>query len=303
MDKREKSEFIKKAGKEVGFDLVGIAQIKELPYSEYIREWIQKGYHADMLWMERSIEKRIDIKRIYPEAQSVIVVGENYYKFKGNNYYACIARYASNKDYHNRMKKKLKDLAKRINSIDDKFNCKIYVDTGAIMEKLWAVEAGIGWMGKHSNIINREIGSWFTIGLLITNIELEYDNRSRDYCGRCLKCIKACPTAAIVQPYVVDSRKCISYLTIENKNEIPKEFIQKLCGNIFGCDICQEVCPWNKFAKESNLEPGIPIVYNKENIELLIEMKKEDFNEKYKGYPIKRTKYEGFIRNIKAINS
>lgn len=301
MSTKEKSEFIKRAAKEIGFDLIGITKVKELPHSKYIMEWIKKGYHADMLWMERSIEKRIDIKKIYPEAQSIIVVGENYYKFKGNNYYGCIARYASHEDYHNRIKKKLKHLAKRVKGIDEKFDCKIYVDTGAVMEKLWAVEAGLGWMGKHSNIISREIGSWFSIGLLITNIEMEYDNKAEDHCGRCMKCIEACPTSAIVEPYVVDARKCISYLTIENRSEIPNEFIPKLKGNIFGCDICQEVCPWNKFAKLSNLELGIPIVYNRKDIELLLEMKKEDFNEKYKGYPIKRAKYEGFIRNLKAI--
>ncbi|OGF66158.1 MAG: tRNA epoxyqueuosine(34) reductase QueG [Candidatus Fischerbacteria bacterium RBG_13_37_8] len=238
--------IIKQEAKTLGFDRIGIVEKKSLQHSGYIKQWIKQGYHADMKYMAENLEKRIDINKVFGSCESIIVVAENYYKPAKRDKYMHIARYAAAKDYHGRIKAKLVSLAKTIQSMEPSLQYKAYVDTGPVMEKLWAVEAGIGWMGKHSIIINKGIGSWFCIGILLVNQTLEPDHPVKDKCGDCMRCIETCPTGAIIQPYVVDARRCISYLTIENKQEIPTDYLDKLSGYFFGCDICQEACPWNK---------------------------------------------------------
>lgn len=218
-----------------------------------------------------------------------------------NNELGKVSRYAWGKDYHLIIWEKLDLLENELKSIDPNFKSVSYVDTGPVMDKVWAVKAGLGWMGKHTNIINREIGSWFFIANIICNYEFEYSYTIPDYCGDCTACIDACPTDAIVQPYVVDSNKCISYQTIENKNEIPVELKGKFENWLFGCDICQEVCPWNKkFSITTSLTDFYPrqkeFTYSE-----IMQMDEETFKNDFADSPVKRTKLSGLKRNAKFI--
>lgn len=234
----------------INFDLVGFSEAKKLKKeSELLRSWLSKGYQADMDWIEKSFHKRVDPFEILPEAKSIISVGMNYFqKVNGEipKDSGKISVYAWGKDYHKVFEKKFKQIKKFLNENYPESINRFYVDYGPTMDKVWAVKGGLGWMGKHTNVINTSIGSWFFIGTIITSLELVYDEPISDMCGKCRICIDACPTGAIVEDYVVDANKCISYQTIENKKEIPNNLKGKFQGFIFGCDICQEVCPWNK---------------------------------------------------------
>ena len=250
--------------------------------------------------MVKNFEKRADIKKILPEAKSVISLGLNYYfagKYSNEKNKGKVSRYAWGKDYHLIIWAMLDELEEELKKVDPTFESISYVDTGPVMDKAWAVRSGLGWLGKHTNIINREIGSWFFIANIITNCEFDYSDQILDFCGTCTACIDACPTDAIIQEYVIDSNKCISYLTIENKEQISEEFKDKFDSWIFGCDICQDVCPWNqKFPVETMIKDFHP--QNKElNLNEVIEMKEEEFREKFKTSPIKRAKLSGLKRN------
>lgn len=299
------NEMVSQKAKQVGFDLVGFAKAETLKdESENLQQWLDKSYHAGMDYMERNFEKRKDVKQILPNAKSVISLGLNYYtphsysneKIKGK-----ISRYAWGKDYHLIIWSMLNELEAEIKKLDPKFDSISYVDTGPVMDKAWAVRAGLGWLGKHTNVINREMGSWFFIANIITNFEFDYSESIPDFCGTCTACIDACPTNAILQEYVVDANKCISYLTIENKNEISEEFKGKFDNWLFGCDICQDVCPWNqKFPVESLINDFHP--QNMElNLNEVLELNEEEFKEKFKTSPIKRSKLKGLKRNAKFI--
>ncbi|MCC6865435.1 MAG: tRNA epoxyqueuosine(34) reductase QueG, partial [Ignavibacteria bacterium] len=244
--------------KELGFTACGFAKYEVLEeQSIKLRNWLNDGMHADMAWIEKGFEKRRDVKNIIPEAKSVISLAFNYFTpFEHNEDKPKISRYAWGKDYHKILKKKLKELCDIIitaplpspegSEFENEGNIilRSYVDDGPVMDKVWAQKAGLGWMGKHTNIINPEFGSWFFICNIITNIEFDsYNEPIEDMCGNCTLCISACPTGAIVNEYVVDANKCISYQTIENRGEISPEI--DLAGWIFGCDICQDVCPYN----------------------------------------------------------
>jgi epoxyqueuosine reductase len=225
--------------------------------------------------MSKNFEKRKDVKKILPNAKSVISLGLNYYtpdSYSEEESKGKISRYAWGKDYHLIIWAMLDELENELKKVDPAFESISYVDTGPVMDKAWAVRAGIGWLGKHTNVINREIGSWFFIANVITNIEFDYSEQIPDFCGSCTACIDACPTNAIVKDYIVDANKCISYLTIENKKDISEE-LKGRCDNwLFGCDICQDVCPWNqKFSVETLLKDFHP--QNKElNLDEVIEL-------------------------------
>ena len=238
------NELIIEKAKKIGFNLIGFARADELKdETRHLKEWLDKGFQAGMKYMERNIDKRKDAFLILPKAKSIISLAVNYYidkKHSNQKGKGKLSRYAWGKDYHLIIWEMLETLETSLKKIDPQFKSKSYVDTGPVMDKAWAVKSGIGWMGKHSNIINRNYGSWFFIANIINNYEFDYSDSIPDYCGSCTACIDACPTNAIVQPYVVDSNKCISYLTIENKGEIPGEFSDKFDGWIFGCDVCQE---------------------------------------------------------------
>lgn len=292
--------------KELGFDLVGFSKADELKHeSRNLKEWLNRGYQAGMKYMERNFEKRKDVKEILPNAKSVISLGINYYtdeKHDNKENTGKISRYAWGRDYHYTVWEKLDQFVEKCRELDSSFEAKTYIDTGPVMDKAWAVKSGIGWMGKHTNVISREIGSWFFIANIITNFEFDYNEPVPDFCGSCTACIDACPTNAIIDEYVLDSNRCISYLTIENKEEIPEEFKGKFDNWIFGCDICQDVCPWNhKFSQTTN-EKDFDTAGNKElKIIEIEEMTNSQFKARFSDSPINRAKLKGLKRNAAFI--
>lgn len=298
---------IKLKALELGFSKVGIARAERLDEeSRHLQEWLNRGCHGTMEWMSRNVEKRSDPRTIVPNAQSVVCVAMNYYvgvEHSSDSETGKISRYAWGDDYHEVMENRLEKLLEFIKGKSSKALGKVYVDTGPVMDKVWAQRAGIGWEGKHTNVITQEFGSWVFLGEIILNLELEYDSPATDHCGSCTLCIEACPTQAIVEPYVVDSNRCISYLTIEHRGEIVVELGEKFDRWIYGCDICQDVCPWNlKFAAPTTLREFHPREYNvAPNLPEWSEMTQEEFNRKFKGSPIKRTKHSGLQRNVKAV--
>jgi len=295
------NEIVIQKAKTVGFDLVGFAKTDVLENeSNNLKVWLNKNYQGGMDYMERNFDKRKDVKQILPNAKSIISLGLNYYtpeSHSNDDAKGKITRYAWGNDYHLIIWSMLDELEVELKKLDPNFESISYVDTGPVMDKAWAVRSGIGWLGKHTNVINREIGSWFFIANIIANYEFNYSEPIPDFCGTCTACIDACPTNAIVQEYVVDANKCISYLTIENKNEISEEFKGKFDNWLFGCDICQDVCPWNqKFPVESLLKDFHP--QNKElTLDEVIEMNEEEFKTKFQTSPIKRAKLSGMKRN------
>lgn len=301
------NDFIIKLANDLGFELVGFAEASDMnKEAEYLQTWLAKGYHADMNYMQRNFDKRKSVKQILPSAKSVISLGMNYYvpeNFSGDKNNGKVSRYAWGTDYHLIIWKKLDKFVEAIKKVEPEFDAKTYVDTGPVMDKAWAVRAGIGWQGKHSNIINRNSGSWFFIANIICNYEFTYTVPIPDFCGSCTACIDACPTGAIVQNYVVDSNKCISYQTIENKNEIPAEHKGSFENWIYGCDICQDVCPWNnKFSRQTAEPEFIPKDGRKEiPLNEVIEMEQEEFSARFKNSPVKRTKLKGLKRNAEFL--
>lgn len=290
---------------ELGFDLVGFSRYEILSEeSQRLQTWLDKGFNASMEYMKRNFEKRQDVKQILPSAKSVISLALNYYtpsQHSNDLNTGKISRYAWGRDYHLIIWEKLSLLEEYLHSIDENFEAKSYVDTGPVMDKAWAVRSGIGWLGKNSNVINKEIGSWFFIASIITNCEFDYSEPVSDFCGSCTACIDACPTNAIVQPQVVDANKCISFLTIENKGEISPEFKGKFDSWIFGCDVCQDVCPWNKkFAEPTLLHEFHPKGTNLV-LDEVINMNEEEFKTRFETSPIKRTKLSGLKRNAAFI--
>jgi epoxyqueuosine reductase len=297
------NEDVINLAKGIGFNLVGFAPADRLDKEfQDLQKWLEMNYQAGMKYMERNLDKRRDVKQVMDSARSVISLGINYYTGNAHEEILSegkVSRYAWGKDYHLIICNKLDLLVEKLKKIDPNFEARTYVDTGPVMDKVWAVKAGLGWMGKHTNIINRNYGSWFFIANVITNYEFNYDTSIKDYCGSCTACIDACPTDAIVKEYVLDSNKCISYLTIENKGEISEDFRGKFDNWIFGCDICQDVCPWNK--KFSVISSDQDFYLQKENeyirLREIKDMKENDFKERFRNSPIKRAKLQGLKRN------
>jgi epoxyqueuosine reductase len=297
---------IKLKALELGLSKVGITKLELLDEEgKHLREWLAHGYHASMQWMERDAEKRADVMKVLPNAKSVICVVLNYFtssQQSNNPALGKISRYAWGEDYHLVLTNRLEKLYEFIKSEILGVEGKIYVDTGPVMEKAWAVRAGIGWIGKHTNVITQKFGSWVFLGEILLDAELEYDLPALDHCGTCTACIDSCPTHAIVQPYVLDANKCISYLTIEHRGDLPNILTSKFDNWIYGCDICQDVCPWNRFQKETE-EPAFQP--REENVAPklteLAEMSREEFSRRFRRSPIKRTKHSGLVRNVKAV--
>ncbi len=301
--KERYSLLIKQKAKELGFFFCGISKADFLEKeAKRLENYLKQQYHGKMSYMENHFDKRLDPRLLVDNAKSVVSLLLNYYPKetqKGEDT-PKIAKYAYGKDYHHVIKKKLKELYFFINKEIGEVGGRVFVDSAPVLDKAWAEKSGLGWVGKNGNLINPKHGSFFFIAELILDIELAYDGPIKDYCGTCTRCIDACPTGAIVKPYVVDGSKCISYLTIELKDEIiPKEFKGKMENWIFGCDICQDVCPWNRFSKptqEADFSPH----------ENLLKMSKADwfdlteeiFQELFKKSAVKRTKYKGLKRNI-----
>lgn len=299
------NQIVTEKAKQLGFDLVGFTKADLLENeTEKLQQWLDKGFQASMEYMEKNIHKRKNVKEILPSAKSVISLALNYYKpdiHSEEKEKGKVSRYAWGKDYHLIIWQKLDELETSLKELEPELETLSYVDTGPVMDKAWAVHAGIGWMGKHTNVINPEIGSWFFIANLITNYDFDYSEMITDHCGTCTACIDACPTNAIVDEYVVDANKCISFQTIENKNEIPNELKGKFDNWIFGCDICQDVCPWNqKFSILTSIREFYP--QNKElTYDEVMRLNIQTFKERFAESPIKRTKLKGLQRNAKFL--
>ena len=303
----ELNQFIRETAQNLGFSKLGIAPATPEQQSiNRLDSWLTKGYHSTMYWMGKRADERGYIGKYYPEAKSVISLGLNY--FTGNVSsdpdVGKISNYAWGDDYHDIIKSRLYQLLGEIKSKFPKINGIACVDTSPIMEKDWAQKAGIGWIGKHTNLITRDYGSWIFLGEILLDVELEYDTPfDDDLCGTCTACLDACPTDAFPEPYVLDSNKCISYLTIEHRGELPPELDDKLTGWIYGCDICQEVCPWNiKFSQlstENSFQPRENL--QERPISQWKKLTEEDFRILFKKSAVKRTKYIGLKRNISVI--
>ena len=297
------SKSIKKKAEELGFQKVGIARAEKTPKEKSdLDSWLMQGNHATMDWIKKRKDERGDIHTYFPEARSVIAVGMNYYN--GNEQGDLrsdykFSNYAWGDDYHIVMKKRLFQLLNWITENNSKVKGLVCVDTSPVMDKVWAQRAGIGWLGKHTNLISRDHGSWLFLGELILDLKLEYDRPfEEDLCGTCMACIESCPTQALGE-YKIDARKCISYLTIEHRGDFPDDK-SDLHGWIYGCDVCQEVCPWNeKFSIKTELDEFKPRVeianFKRDDWDKLSE---EDFKKIFKGSAVKRTKYVGLKRNI-----
>ena len=294
--------IVKSEAKRLGFDYCGISKAEFLEEeAPRLEKWLKNNMQGEMHYMENHFDMRLDPAKLVPGAKTVISLLLNYFpEQKFENEELKISKYAYGEDYHLVIKKKLKELLFVLQEkIGKEINGRIFVDSAPVMDKVWAKKSGLGWIGKHSNLINRESGSFFFIAELILDLELIPDSPIGDFCGTCTKCIDACPTDAIVSPYVVDGSKCISYFTIELKGKIPGEQKGKFDKWIFGCDICQDVCPWNRFSKPTQEKSFSPN-------EKLLSMKKKDweeiteeiFRELFKNSAVKRTKFEGLKRNI-----
>jgi epoxyqueuosine reductase len=303
--KQELSEMIRHKAKKIGLDACGIARAEYLKEeSAHLKSWLQNNMHGSMKYMENYFDRRVDPARLVKGAKSVIVVLLNYYtnKTQKDRSAPVISKYAYGKDYHLILKDKLYKLFDFIKSKTENVSGRIFVDSAPVLERVWAANAGLGWIGKNANLISPEHGSFVFIGVLITDLELCYGNQIKEMCADCEKCISACPTHAIINPRVIDARKCISYLTVEHKDAIPEKFRGNFSNNVFGCDICQSVCPWNAIATNHNtgeLEP----------LPELLEMSRNDwynlsektFRELFSSTVVERTGFSGLKRNIEFV--
>lgn len=297
-------EQIKQKALEIGFHLVGIASVDEALPDTNLRSWLAQGYQADMTWMENP--KRQDIRSVMPEVRSVICVALNYYTDHPRSDdpdHAKISRYGWGRDYHKVLTKKLKALSNWLASQGEDIQTRYYADTGPIQDKVWAQQAGIGWIAKNSNLITREYGSWVFLGEVLTNLSLKPDRPHAAHCGTCTRCLEACPTQAITAPHVVDANRCIAYHTIENRSEeLPEAIVPHLQGWVAGCDICQDVCPWNqRFAKPTDVADFAPYPWNlNPTLAELAVLSDAAHAERFTGSALKRIKPWMLRRNARA---
>mgnify|MGYP006285937777 CR=1 FL=1 len=305
-EKAEQSQAIKSRARSLGFLDCGISRAGFLKEeAEHLRQYLHEGRHGNMQYMENHFDKRTDPTRLVEGARSVISLILPYYpKEKQRNDTYRISKYAYGKDYHFVMKRMLRELLQYIDQEFGGVNGRAFVDSAPVMDKVWAQKSGLGWIGKNTNLLSTKYGSFFYIGELIVDMELEYDEPIRDYCGTCRKCIDACPTGALTGPYRIDASRCISYLTIENKGEIPTSFQGTYNDWIYGCDICQDVCPWNRkarYAEHEDLQPHPDLLsLSRTDWE---QLSREHFREIFRHSAVKRAKYEGLKRNIDFLKS
>ena len=304
-DDNTSSILIKEYAKEVGFDLCGIARARSLDeHKPILAKWVNSGMNGDMSYLGQNIGKRIDPRNLVPEAKSIIVTGLNYYtgKKQGGNGIPVISRYAYGVNYHDVIRGKLNKIRDFIKSIHPEATGRSFVDSAPLLEKAWGREAGLGWPGKHSVLINKKIGSFFFLGVIITNIELEYDQPSEmDNCGTCSRCIESCPSGAINADRTIDTRRCLAYLTLESRDPIPDDLIIKLEGRAFGCDRCQEVCPWNNNSKSHKTpEFELPAEVGLMTAEEWKNLSRKDYKRLFERSAIGRRTYCRFMDNLEA---
>jgi epoxyqueuosine reductase len=306
LNTEDQTRFIKLSASQLGFNYCGIAKAELLEDdARKLEDWLAKGFHGGMQYMERHFDLRIDPTKLLPGAKSVITLLLNYFPAQQQNKNAPkISKYAYGKDYHEVIREKLNELIKQIKLNIGDINGRGFVDSAPVLERSWAQRSGLGWIGKNGNLINKESGSFFFIATLITDLELQYDDRFiKDYCGTCTKCIDACPTDAILDAKVIDGSKCISYFTIELKEQlIPDKMKDRFQNWMFGCDICQDICPWNRFSKPT-AEPAFTPVAEILDFSLKDweELTEASFKKIFRDSPLKRSKYHGIKRNLKFL--
>lgn len=299
------SSGVKALAERLGFDACGISKAERLDDEARLLEtWLNRGYHGTMGWMERNFEKRIDPTELVPGAKSVISLVFNYYQDQPRSTdpdIALFSRYAWGDDYHAVAKERMFEMFDELDRAVGGLNGRVFVDSAPIMDKVWAQRSGLGWIGKHTNLLNTEIGSWFFLGEIVTDLELEPDGPVADHCGSCTRCIDACPTDAIVEPYVVDSNRCISYLTIEHRSDdIPAEVQSEMGSWVFGCDVCQDVCPWNKFSRRTTEDRFTPRDGMTDTpISEWEEINIDEYRVRFEGSAVKRARFEGLKRNLR----
>ncbi len=282
---------------ELGFDDCRVAAAEPARHGEAFRAWLEEGCHADMAWMERNVERRIDPRLVQEGARSVIVLGLNYFVETESKGRGRIARYAWGQDYHDVVTPKLKAFDERLRELGGLQ--RYYVDTGPVLERDHSTEAGLGWNGKSTVQIHRRLGTWFLLAELITTLDLPPDEPFGDHCGKCVRCMEACPTDAIPEPHKVDARRCLSYLTIENRGPIPEAYREALGDRIFGCDECLEVCPWNRFAQASREAAFEAREFVSDwDLRDFLGLDEEGFRALFRKSPVKRAKRRGFLRNV-----
>jgi epoxyqueuosine reductase len=290
----------------LGFDFCGISKAEFLEEeAPRLEKWLKEKKHGQMSYMENYFDKRLDPAKLVPGAKSVVSLLYNYYpEQKQREDAPKISKYAYGTDYHEIIRSKLNEFLFSLKEKIGDINGRAFVDSAPVLDKTWAKKSGLGWIGKNANLITRENGSFFFIAELIVGLELQYDGPIKDFCGTCTRCIDACPTDAITEPYVVDGSRCISYLTIELKEAIPEEFKEKMQGWAFGCDICQDVCPWNSFSKQHRE----PLFSDRKQLldlssEEWYEITEETFQKIFKNSAVKRAKYRGLKRNLDFLRS
>lgn len=304
--KSKHTQRIKTHAKHLGFLSCGISKAEFLDEeAPRFESWLKSGRHGEMRYMENHFDKRLDPTKLVEGSKSVISLLLNYYtpQKQEDTTAPKLSQYAYGTDYHFVIKDKLKQLLQFIQEEIGEVHGRAFVDSAPVLDKAWAKKSGLGWIGKHSNLLTQQVGSFYFIAELIVDLELEYDTPTTDHCGTCTACIDACPTEAIIQPYVVDGSKCISYLTIELKDNIPNEFKGKMDDWMFGCDVCQDVCPWNRFSKPHseplfNPHPELLAMTKKDWKEIT----EETFNKIFKNSAVRRTKFSGLKRNIRFLN-
>lgn len=298
------SEEIKKEALRLGFDACGISPADNSGEEERYMKWIEDNWHADMHYMARNIDKRVDPRLLVEGAKSIISVALNYYPHKKQASHAPqFAYYAYGKDYHDVIRGKLKKLFEFISARQPELTGRYFSDSAPVLERFWAAQAGIGFVGKNSLLIIPGKGSFFFLGELIIDIELEYDSPIAENCGSCTRCLDGCPTSAIEEPYKVNANKCISYQTIENRGEISSYVAPRLKNYVFGCDICQKVCPWNRVSTPHNTMEFMPNdSFMNLDLKKMLEMDEEEYREIFRGSAVKRAKFAGLKRNVIAVS-
>lgn len=303
-DVKQQTAMIKSKAHELGFLYCGISKASRLnEEAERLESWLKNGAHGEMVWMENHFEKRVDPTVLVPGARSVISLMFNYFTDEKQTDPEApkISKYAYGRDYHKVVKKRLKELYKFINDEIGEVSGRFFVDSAPVLDKAWAKKSGLGWQGKNTLIISKKSGSYFFLAEVILDLDLEYDGAVKDYCGTCTRCLDACPTGALSpdKPYYLDAKKCISYYTIELKGSFPDDVAENFENWMFGCDICQEVCPWNRLSKPHSVldfepKPGVLEMSRKEWVDITEDV----FEEVFRGTPVKRTGFEGLKRNI-----
>ncbi len=307
-DLEKHTEAVRQEAYRLGFEACGFARARRLEKEERrLEEWLNQGRHGNMLWMERHFDKRVDPTRLVPGARSVVSVlcsyNQDFEAVHPDNESPKISKYALGEDYHGVLKEKLFALYHFTEELLGGLEGRVFTDSAPVLDKAWAVEAGLGWVGKNSNLLNTQLGSWFFIGEMIVDAGFAYDRHLADHCGTCTRCIDACPTGAIYEPYRVDGSKCISYFTIEMKENIPDEYQQQIGEWMFGCDICQDVCPWNRKAQKGSEER----LMARENLlhhdlDFWEELDLETYRELFRKSAVKRAKFDHLKQTVEVVS-